>query len=363
VRTGVAEAHRAQERLGLGTGVDANLHEREAVERRRRREPVLEHQQRAHRVDRCAARVGQAEDVVEDLERQRARIAGGEDSIDQPADIERALAGKAAVVPAPLQDVHRQIRRVGELQEEDPVAGDGVDRGQVGAAREDVERIQAGPERRVTGGLDDPPRVVVFADVAAPGKRLVRDLQAALAGAGRERVELLGGQVIVVDGVGRDVRADQHGVGAELFHHVELGLGAAQVAVQLGDRFEVAERLIEVDAQAECLRAVADLGGRERRTDQVGLEDLDAVEAGRGGGLELGVERSAQADGGDRAAHQTSTACVSVAKWRSIRSRSGATPVNSSNAPAACMTAMPPPSSVRQPSSRAYVSSSVSSGR
>ena len=210
-----------------------SLDEREAVERRGRRQPVLEHEQRAHRVDRGAARIGLAEDVVEDLERQRAGVAGGEHAVDERGDVERALAREAAVVAAPLQDVHRQMRRVGELQEEDPLARDRVDRGQVGAAREDVERVQAGAERGVVGGLDDPPRVVVLADVAAPGQRLVGDLQAALVGARRERVELLGGERVVVDRVRRDVRADQDRVDAELLHDVELGLGAAQVALEL----------------------------------------------------------------------------------------------------------------------------------
>ena len=124
------------------------------------------------------------------------------------------------------------MRRVGELQEEDLLARDRVDRGQVGAAGEDVERVQAGAERGVVGGLDDPPRVVVLADVPAPGQRLVGDLQAALVGAVGERVQLLGGELVVVDRVRRDVRADQDRVHAELLHHVELGLGAAQVALR-----------------------------------------------------------------------------------------------------------------------------------
>ena len=57
VRADVREAHRAQQRLGLGrrVGVDAELHEREPVERARAAgQLVLEHEQRAHRVDRGA---------------------------------------------------------------------------------------------------------------------------------------------------------------------------------------------------------------------------------------------------------------------------------------------------------------------
>ena len=59
----------------------------------------------------------------------------------------------------------------------------------------------------------------------------------------------------------------------------------------------------------------------------------------------------------------TAAGSIRRSRWRSIRSRSGVTPVNSSSEPAACMTAIPPPSSVRHPSSRARLTSSVSSGR
>ena len=113
------------------------------------------------------------------------------------------------------------------------VAGDRAIAAEVGAAREDVEGVQAGAERRVVGRRDDPPGVVVLVDVAAPGERLVGDPQPALGGALGERVQLLGGERVVVDRVGRDVRADQHRRRAELLHHVELRLRAAQVAREL----------------------------------------------------------------------------------------------------------------------------------
>ncbi len=156
------------------------------------------------------------------------------------------------------------------------------------------------------GALDDPPRVVVLVDVAAPGQRLVGDAQAARGGAVGEEGELLGGEVVVVDGVGRDVRADEHRRRPDALHDVELRLGAAQVARELlrADGLEVAERLVEVDAQAELGGAEADVVRRERRGDQVGLEQLDPVEAGRGRRGELLLEGAAQADGGDPRAHR-----------------------------------------------------------
>ena len=356
----VGEPERPQQLLGLRRRmpVDADLHEGEPVERRRRRQLVLQHQQRAHGVDRRAVGVGLAEDVVEDLERERPVVARGQHARHEVREVERALAREAAVVAAPLEHVHAQVRGVGELEVEDLV--DAGDRPEVGAPREDVEGVQAGAERRVVCRRDDPPGVVVLVDVAAPGERLVGDAQAALVRSLGQRVQLLGGQVVVVDRLGRDVGADEQGVGAELLHDVELRLGAAEVGLRHG--LEVAERLEEVDRQAELVGHAPDLGGRQRRVEQVGLEDLDAVEAGACRRGELLVERAAQADGGDRAPHRAG-APTSSAKCRSIRSRSASRPVNSSNESAAWKTAIPPPSSVRQPISRARWSRSVSSGR
>jgi hypothetical protein len=192
--------------------------------------------------------------------------------------------------------------------------------------------------------------------VPAPGQRLVGDPQTALGCPPGQLAQLLGGQPVVVDGGLGHVRAHEQKLGAELLHQRELGLGAREV--RLGDGLEVAKRLVEVERQAELGEPPAHLGGRQRRRDQVGLEQLDAVEAGGGRGVQLLLERAAEADGGDRALH-----LVSSAKWRSIRSRSGRTPVNSSNDAAAWKTTIPPPCSVRHPRARAARSRSVSSGR
>ena len=53
---------------------------------------------------------------------------------------------------------------------------------------------------------------------------------------------------------------------------------------------------------------------------------------------------------------------ISASTWRSIRSRSGRAPVNSSIDPAACSATIAAPLSVRQPRARAPASSSVSIG-
>ena len=262
---------------------------------------------------------------------------------------------------APLQDVHDQPRSVRELQVEDSFSRDLGDPRQVAADREDVEGVQAGAERGMVRRGDDLPRVRVVVDVAAPSQRLIRDPQPALVGERGQRVQVRSGERVVVDRRRRHVRAHEHRRRAQRLHHVELGLRAPEVG--LGHRLEVPERLVEVDRQAERLGSRADLAGGERGVDEVGLEQLDAVEARLGGGEELVLQRAAQAHGRDRAPHQLTGVAVSSAKWLSMRSRSGSMPVNSSNEPAAWKTAIPPPSSVRQPSSRATCSSGVSNGR
>ena len=140
-------------------GVDAELDEGVAVEPRGRgsrrgacrgASASSQDQQRAHRVDRRPVRVGLAEDVVEDLERQRPGVAGVEHAADEAGEVEAALAGEAAVVPAPLQDVHDEVRRVGELEEEELLGRDRGDRVEARAARQDVEAVQA--RARAPGG-------------------------------------------------------------------------------------------------------------------------------------------------------------------------------------------------------------------
>ena len=65
---GAGEPEAREQRLDA---LARDLGERVAAERRGAAgQLALEHEQRAHRVDCHAARVGRAEDVVEDLERQ-----------------------------------------------------------------------------------------------------------------------------------------------------------------------------------------------------------------------------------------------------------------------------------------------------
>ena len=217
-------------------------------------------------------------------------------------------------MPAPLQDVHVHVRRVGELQEEQLVAGDVPDSGRVRAAGQDVEAVQTQAEGRVIGPANDLPRALVGVDVGAPGERLVGDPHPAPLGGLRQETQLLGDLVVVVDRVRRDRRADQDQVGAELLHHVELALGASQVRHHLlgADVVEVAERLVQVDRQPEVGAARADLDGRSRRGHQVRFEDLDAVEPGASRRGELVLQRSGDAHRGQRRPRRADSTCVAA---------------------------------------------------
>jgi len=212
-------------------------------------------------------------------------------------------------VPAPLQHVHAQPRRVGQLQEEELVAGQVADSGRVHRHRtgqgQDVEAVQAQAEVGVVSRRDDPPRVEVVADVPAPGQRLVGDADAVAGRQGGELVQLRGGERVVIDGRRRHVGADQQQVGAERSHELELALRPAQVAREqlCWDRLEVAERLVHLDAEPEVGSPAPDLGGGGGAVDEVVLEDLHPVEAHLGGGGELLFQRAAQRDGGDGLAH------------------------------------------------------------
>jgi len=118
-------------------------------------------------------------------------------------------------------------------------------------------------------------------------------------------VQLRGRALRIGERMRRRVRADEHQRRAERLHEVELALGAVEAfrEQRLGHALEVAERLVEVDAEAEVGAHRGELARRRRRVDEVVLEQLDRVEPRRGDRLELLAERPAQRDGGDGAAH------------------------------------------------------------
>jgi hypothetical protein len=166
-----------------------------------RAELVLEEDQRAHRVARGDERVGLAHHVAEDLQGQRTAVAGLERGCHHACHVERALAWEAAEVPAPVQHVHVQKRCVGDLEEADVVtvdAGQGAAGVAAGKHVEGVDRERDGP---VVGPADDGPSLADPVDVPSPGERLVGHRHAEGRGELADGVQLLDGQVGVVDRV------------------------------------------------------------------------------------------------------------------------------------------------------------------
>ena len=98
--------------------------------------------QRAVAIDGDRLRRAAAELVVEDLERQIAVIAGRRDRAHEVGDRQVALARHVAEMAAPVEQVHVDQRRIGELDDEDLVAGDGADRVDVDLARQRVEAVE-----------------------------------------------------------------------------------------------------------------------------------------------------------------------------------------------------------------------------
>ena len=96
---------------------------------------------------------------------------------------------------------------------------------------------------------DDIPGLTPRVDVPAPRERLIGDSEPSPACVLGQFVELIRDASRILDGVGSHRGADQHGVGAELFHHCELVLGPPHVRGEpVGlHRVEIPERLVQVD--------------------------------------------------------------------------------------------------------------------
>ena len=106
---------------------------------------VLQQQQRAHAVDRGPRRRAGAKLVVEDFQRQRAGVTGRGHRLHEFAHRQIALSGKAAEMPAPREDVQFELRRVGQLHQEDLVGRDRADRTGRQLRRQGVEASRMRP--------------------------------------------------------------------------------------------------------------------------------------------------------------------------------------------------------------------------
>jgi hypothetical protein len=157
----------------------------------------------------------------------------------------------------------------------------------------------------VVGPPDDFPRVAMVADVPPPRQCFEADSDARIACEIAQRVKVSGRSIDAAERRWRDVGADQHEVGAQRVHHLELALGAFEgaAAQRLGEALEIAERLEQRDREAEIARHLPDLGGTRAIGQQIVLEDLDPVEPRGRDRLELFAEVAADRHGRYRCSH------------------------------------------------------------
>ena len=192
-------------------------------------------------------------------------------------------------MPAPIQQVHLDQRRIRQLHDEDLVARDRADRVGVDLAGQGVETVEDQADAGVIGATHNLPGVAVIVDVPAPGESLVPDTDVKACGDIPEFAEIGGRPVDAAECSRRHVRAHQHQVGAQLVHQRELATGAFEAPgpQRLRQPLEIPKRLEQRDRQPEILDHSADLAGAGTKSEKVVLEDFDAVEARRGNGFQL----------------------------------------------------------------------------
>ena len=244
------------------------------------------------------------------------------------------------MVARPLDHVHGQQRRIGHLHKEDTLARNVGNAHRVVAQRQGVKAVQNQTQVRVVGLLHNGPRLLVEVDPLAPGQGLVANAQVAAAGALGQLVQLRRRALGIAQRCGRGVGAHQHQRAAQLLHHIELALGTVQAAAKqlVGHAFKVAKRLVQVNAQAQVSGLLAQLAGAAGEADEVGLKQLNAIEARSGNGFELLAQGSAQRDGGNGSAHGY-TSCLSNQWFRKAKGRAPRPPCGRQRQYLICATA------------------------
>ena len=270
-----------------------------------RARPLLDEEQGAHAVGRRLPGRSCAKIIVEDFERDRPGIAGFEDGCEEAWNVEISLTREAAKMPAQGESVHRDIRCIGKLHEEDAVTlqlGNGA---RIVLDREGMKAVEDQAEMRMGGLLDEPPRMAEFIDASAPGESLVADAQPAFRCALGGLAKLRRHAFVVIDRALSDIGADEQERRTEFLHQVEFALDAIEVAQEkiVGDALEIAEGLEKANLQPAVGREQPHLLRRAVEEQKIVFENFDGIEARRRRRLELFRQRSAQGDRGDRSAH------------------------------------------------------------
>ena len=168
-----------------------------------------------------------------------------------------------------------------------------------------METVDDQADVRVVGAAHHLPRVAVIVDVRTPGQRLVADPQAALGRPLAEFVKIRSGAVDAAHGVGSNAGTDQHEVGAEFLHKIELVFRAVEGLCPpwLRQAFEIAKWLEQHNLQSMVADHPTDVARRSGVGNKVLLEYLDAVEPGLRNGFQLILKISRDGNGSNGCAH------------------------------------------------------------
>jgi hypothetical protein len=172
-----------------------------------------------------------------------------------------------------------------------------------------VEGIEHKSDGRVIRAAHHFPCVAMIGHVAAPGQRLIANAQASLARPVPKLVEIQGGAIDPAKCGGRHIGADEHEIGPEGLHDVELAFGTVECApaLRLRQSFKIPERLEHCDLKPGVADHPAHFCGPGRVGQEIVLENLDAIEPGRRNGPQLFSEVAGQRHGSDtRPQHQIS---------------------------------------------------------
>src|ERR1700730_14685456 len=217
------------------------------------RQLILQQDQRPQPVGGGARGRAGTQLVVDDLERERHRMAGRDHGLHKTLHGQIALPRKASEMPAPGQDVETKLRRVGQLNQKYLVRWNGLNGGDRKRGRKRMKTVENDTDRFVVGASHDLPCIAIIVDMPSPGEGLEADAQTAPGSQLAEITKIGGGPIDSSERVRRNVAAYQQQVGLQFLHHVKFAFGPRKIArtLRLGHTLEIAERLERANLKAD----------------------------------------------------------------------------------------------------------------
>src|SRR6266700_1741540 len=209
------------------------------------RKAILQQDQRPQPVSSGARRRAGTKLVVEDFERERPRIAGGDHGFHEVGHGQIALTGKASEMPAPGEDVEAKLWRVSQLNQKYLFGRNRSNGGDRKRRRQRMEAVENDADRIVVGAAHDLPCIAIIVHMPSPCERFEADTQAAPGSQLAKFAKIGGGPVDTAERGRGYIAADQH--------HVEFPFGPGKIAgaLRLGHALEIAKRLERANGETE----------------------------------------------------------------------------------------------------------------